>query len=79
MGGLAFLRLVSPDLAGLTAKAEKLEGEFRFVHSRLREHSESVAFFNGAQTERVIIERHFQELTEHHEVKKRKEHLFGTD
>eukprot|EP00457_Paulinella_chromatophora_P000498 gb/GEZN01000498.1/.p1 GENE.gb/GEZN01000498.1/~~gb/GEZN01000498.1/.p1 ORF type:complete len:1324 (+),score=253.94 gb/GEZN01000498.1/:41-4012(+) len=77
VGGTAFLRLCRPDLARLTAMKEKLDGQFRFVHSRLQQHAESIAFFNGAKAERFIVEKHFNEKIQHQKSHKRKEHAYG--
>eukprot|EP00808_Paulinella_micropora_P006840 g641.t1 len=77
LGGTLFLRLVRPDLARLTAMKQKLDGQFRFVHARLQQHSESIAFFNGAEAERKIVEKHFTEKIEHQKRQKRKEHAYG--
>eukprot|EP00937_MAST-01D_sp_MAST-1D-sp2_P000603 g603.t1 len=77
LGGAAYLRFVKPNLAQLTATKEKLDGEFEFVHSRLRVHAESVAFFNGGGTERRIVEQHFDKKIKHQVMQKRKEHVYG--
>lgn len=44
-------RAVTPDFGGLTNVQYRLEGAFRGVHSRLRMHAESVAFFGGGAKE----------------------------
>jgi ABC-type uncharacterized transport system fused permease/ATPase subunit len=75
--GAAYLRLVKPNLAKLTAVKEKLDGEFEHVHARLRVHAESVAFFNGGATERRIIDKHFEKKMAHQKMQKRKEHIYG--
>jgi len=77
VAGTLVLKLVKPNLAELTATKEKLDGEFTFVHSRLKQHAESVAFFNGGQAEKRIIEGHFDRKIEHQRVQKRAEHRYG--
>ena len=41
------LKLVSPAFGKLTAIDQKLEGEYRSVHSQLLYHAEEVAFLQG--------------------------------
>lgn len=77
VGGTFFLKVVRPNLAELTAKREKLDGQFRFVHSRLRTHSEAVAFFNGGAAEHRIIDKHFKAKIAHQRICKRKEHVYA--
>lgn len=42
-----------------------LEGAFRNVHSRLRTHAESIAFFGGGEREAKTIEKYFNDLITH--------------
>lgn len=42
---------VTPDFGTLAAVQYRLEGAFRAVHTRLRTHAESVAFFGGGAAE----------------------------
>jgi ABC-type uncharacterized transport system fused permease/ATPase subunit len=77
VGGTLFLQLVKPNLAQLTATREKLDGQFRFVHSRVQQHAESIAFFNGAAAEQRIVEKHFHAKIKHQKMQKRKEHAYG--
>ncbi|KAL3156583.1 hypothetical protein ABBQ38_000874 [Trebouxia sp. C0009 RCD-2024] len=63
--GFACLKLVTPDF-GLLAKAEyRLEGAFRNIHTRLRTHAESIAFFGGGPREGRTVAAHFDRLTKH--------------
>jgi ABC-type uncharacterized transport system fused permease/ATPase subunit len=52
--GLGFLRAVSPDFGDLANQEQELEGTFRFMHSRLRTHAESIAFFGGGSREKAV-------------------------
>jgi ABC-type uncharacterized transport system fused permease/ATPase subunit len=52
--GLGFLRAVSPDFGHLAGQEQELEGTFRFMHSRLRTHAESIAFFGGGSREKAV-------------------------
>ncbi|KAF8674398.1 hypothetical protein HU200_048229 [Digitaria exilis] len=55
--GLGFLRAVSPDFGDLANQEQELEGTFRFMHSRLRTHAESIAFFGGGSREKAVLLR----------------------
>jgi ABC-type uncharacterized transport system fused permease/ATPase subunit len=76
-GGLVSLHLVRPDLANLTAEKERLDGEFSQVHSRLAAAAESIAFLDGGKAERRLIEEKFEKKLTHHELMKKKEHIYG--
>jgi ATP-binding cassette subfamily D (ALD) protein 3 len=49
----------------LTVQEQKLEGEYRFVNSRLITYSEEVAFYQGNTREKLTIYASFNKLTEH--------------
>ncbi|CAI7826792.1 unnamed protein product [Closterium sp. NIES-53] len=63
--GLGFLRAITPDFSSLTAEQHRLEGAFRFMHSRLRTHAESVAFFGGGDREHAVVADRFDRVMEH--------------
>ncbi|GJP52743.1 hypothetical protein CLOM_g11828 [Closterium sp. NIES-68] len=63
--GLGFLRAITPDFSSLTAEQHRLEGAFRFMHSRLRTHAESVAFFGGGDREHAVVADRFARVMEH--------------
>lgn len=42
-----------------------LEGAFRSVHTRLRTHAESIAFFGGGEREGTTINGYFDRLLQH--------------
>ena len=48
-------RAVTPDFGSLAAVQYRLEGAFRAVHTRLRTHAESVAFFGGGAAEVCLL------------------------
>ncbi|KAJ3698082.1 hypothetical protein LUZ61_001787 [Rhynchospora tenuis] len=75
--GLGFLRTVAPDFGDLASQEQELEGTFRFMHSRLRTHAESVAFFGGGSREKAMIEAKFQNLLDHSKVLMRKKFVYG--
>jgi len=75
--GLGFLRSVTPDFESLTSNEQQLESTFRFMHSRLRTHAESVAFFGGGSREQAMVESKFKDLLQHSEALLKKKWLFG--
>ncbi|KAF6025465.1 ABCD3 [Bugula neritina] len=62
--GLILTRLRQP-VGRLTADEQKLEGEFRYVNSRLITNSEEVAFYNGSRKEQSILLSSFRKLVDH--------------
>jgi ATP-binding cassette subfamily D (ALD) long-chain fatty acid import protein len=62
-GGL--LRLITPPFGKLAAEEGRLEGEFRFCHSRLITNAEEVAFYHGQAMEKTILNRAYEGLTRH--------------
>ncbi|RLM98140.1 hypothetical protein C2845_PM06G09630 [Panicum miliaceum] len=75
--GLGFLRAVSPDFGHLSGQEQELEGTFRFMHSRLRTHAESIAFFGGGSREKSMVEAKFVKLLDHSKILLRKQWLYG--
>ena len=61
-GTATMLRRLSPPFGKLKAVEGKKEGEFRSLHSRLIANAEEVAFYGGANVEKVYLERSFKEL-----------------
>jgi len=47
------------------SKEQQLEGEYRQLHSRLRTHAESVAFYGGENREASYIKQQFKTLVRH--------------
>ncbi|KPI38821.1 ATP-binding cassette sub-family D member 2 [Cyphellophora attinorum] len=56
------LRRLSPPFGKLKAVEGKKEGEFRGLHSRLIANAEEVAFYGGADVEKVYLNKSFKEL-----------------
>lgn len=46
----------------MTITEQKLEGEFRYINSRLISNSEEVAFYNGNHREKLILIASFEKL-----------------
>lgn len=64
-GSAALLRAATPPFGSYAATAQKLEGEFRWAHSRLIENNEEVALYNGQKIEKNSIERSYFSLIKH--------------
>lgn len=61
----ALLNLVQPPFGQLAADGARLEGEYRLHHSRLIAHSEEIAFFGGAQREKLYINHALDNVVAH--------------
>lgn len=59
------LRLITPPFGKMVAEEQKLEGEFRFTHTRLIENAEEIALFRGHVVERSILNRTYLSLVRH--------------
>ena len=66
------LRACTPSFGKMVAEEQKLEGEFRFAHSRLVENAEEIALFSGEKVERATLDRSYMNLIKH------VNHLFKT-
>ncbi|KAI9283730.1 ABC transporter transmembrane region 2-domain-containing protein [Umbelopsis sp. AD052] len=64
MSGI-ILRAFSPPFGKYTAIEQKLEGDFRFTHSRIIAHSEEIAFYGGGQREKEVVESSFRKISRH--------------
>lgn len=59
----AVIRAVSPPFGEYIARTQRLEGDFRRMHSRLITHAEEVAFLDGAERERGILDAKLESTT----------------
>ncbi|CAH2075551.1 unnamed protein product, partial [Iphiclides podalirius] len=60
-----FLTYLRRPTARMTVQEQKLEGEFRYVNSRLITNSEEIAFYQGNHREQLTILASFYKLTRH--------------
>ncbi|KAJ4898699.1 ABC transporter D family member 1 [Raphanus sativus] len=65
LGAGTAIRTFSPSFGKLMSKEQQLEGEYRQLHSRLRTHSESIAFYGGETREESHIQQKFKNLVSH--------------
>ena len=63
--GTLLMRFVIPNFRKLRRQEYDLEGRFRFVHTRLTVHTESVAFFGGDSVELGIANKRLKDLENH--------------
>ncbi|CAG9138418.1 unnamed protein product, partial [Plutella xylostella] len=64
LSGVLLTHLRKPT-ARLTVEEQKLEGEFRYVNSRLITNSEEIAFYQGNHREQLTLLASFYKLTRH--------------
>ncbi|KAL9022205.1 MAG: hypothetical protein Q9185_000605 [Variospora sp. 1 TL-2023] len=57
------LRRLSPPFGKLKAVENRREGDFRLLHSKLITNAEEVAFYGGADIEKVFLDASFKDLT----------------
>ncbi|CAI2180458.1 4410_t:CDS:10 [Funneliformis geosporum] len=59
------LRALTPPFGKMVAEEQRLEGEFRFTHSRLIENAEEIALYSGHDVEKAILDRNYFALIKH--------------
>ncbi|KAL6502583.1 ATP-binding cassette sub- D member 1 [Orobanche hederae] len=65
LGAGATIRNFSPAFGKLMSEEQQLEGEYRQLHSRLRTHAETIAFYGGENREEFHIRKKFRTLVQH--------------
>jgi ATP-binding cassette subfamily D (ALD) long-chain fatty acid import protein len=59
------MRKYTPSFGKMVAEEQKLEGEFRFRHSRLIENAEEIALFDGQLIEKKELDKSYYALIRH--------------
>ncbi|CAO3622499.1 unnamed protein product [Cunninghamella blakesleeana] len=59
------MRKYTPSFGKMVAEEQRLEGEFRFRHSRIIDNSEEIALFEGQQIEKTILDKSYYALIRH--------------
>lgn len=77
LGAGTMIRNFSPAFGKLMSKEQQLEGEYRRLHSRLRTHAESIAFYGGERREESHIQQKFKDLIRHMRVVLHEHWWFG--
>ncbi|KAL6554848.1 ATP-binding cassette sub- D member 1 [Orobanche gracilis] len=65
LGAGATIKKISPAFGKLMSEEQQLEGEYRQLHSRLRTHAETIAFYGGENREEFHIKKKFRTLVQH--------------
>eukprot|EP01114_Cavostelium_apophysatum_P013429 TRINITY_DN3254_c0_g1_i1.p1 TRINITY_DN3254_c0_g1~~TRINITY_DN3254_c0_g1_i1.p1 ORF type:complete len:733 (+),score=209.45 TRINITY_DN3254_c0_g1_i1:91-2289(+) len=58
-------KLIMPSFGRLAARESELEGNYRTAHQRLISNAEEIAFYDGSEKERTIINRLFANIFNH--------------
>ena len=56
------VRMFTPPFGAMVAKKAELEGDYRFLHSRLIANGEEIAFYKGHAVEKTSIEKSYHNL-----------------
>ncbi|KAI8341882.1 ABC transporter transmembrane region 2-domain-containing protein [Chlamydoabsidia padenii] len=59
------MRKYTPSFGKMVAEEQRLEGEFRFRHSRIIENSEEIALFEGQEIEKTVLDKSYYALIRH--------------
>ena len=59
------MRALTPPFGKYVAEEARLEGEFRFQHSRLIDNSEEIALYHGHETEKDTLDKGYFTLIKH--------------
>jgi len=59
------MRALTPPFGKYVAEEARLEGEFRFQHSRLIDYSEEIALYNGHEAEKDAVDKGYFTLIKH--------------
>ena len=59
------MRALTPPFGKYVAEEARLEGEFRFQHSRLIDYSEEIALYNGQEAEKDTLDKGYFTLIKH--------------
>ena len=75
------MRALTPPFGKFVADEARLEGEFRFEHSRLIDYSEEIALYNGHEAEKDTLDKGYFTLIKHVNCKQGTSRLLmdGTD
>jgi len=65
VAGFMAMRYLIPNFRQLQKNEYALEGRFRFIHNRIIEHTESIAFFGGDEVEHEVADGRWNKVAEH--------------
>ena len=72
------MRALTPPFGKYVADEARLEGEFRFEHSRLIDYSEEIALYNGHEAEKDTLDKGYFTLIKHVNCKSLSSSLLAT-
>jgi ATP-binding cassette subfamily D (ALD) long-chain fatty acid import protein len=75
--GSFVLRALAPQFGKMVAQEAGLEGDFRFLHTRVIENAEEIALYHGEGIERAQLDASFGVLKSHVEVGMRAKAWYG--
>jgi ABC-type uncharacterized transport system fused permease/ATPase subunit len=75
--GVTFVRAFMPNYKQIAEQTNALEGKLKFVHSRICQHAESIAFFGGDAFEKNVADKRAEDLWAVRKTKINKDILFG--
>lgn len=61
----SIMRALTPPFGKYVAEEARLEGDFRFQHSRLIDYAEEVALFSGHESEKISVDKSYFTLIKH--------------
>lgn len=76
-GTAGLLRYMTPPFGMYTSISAQLSGQLRHAHSRLADFAEEVAFMDGEETEKLLVDREFAGVMMHEEKVNRRRWWFG--
>ena len=76
--GVAFVRAFMPDYKQIAEQTNALEAKLKFVHSRIVQHAESIAFFGGDSFEKAVADKRADDLWKVRKTKIDKDIIFGS-
>lgn len=71
------LSLVTPNFTRMSQEIQNREGKFRYIHARTVINAESIAFYQGDERERQVVESYFEDLTTYSSRVINKNFIFG--
>lgn len=77
MVAFGVLGLVTPNFTRMSQEIQNKEGKFRYIHSRTVINAESIAFYQGDERERQVVESYFEDLTSYSSRVINKNFIFG--
>jgi ATP-binding cassette subfamily D (ALD) long-chain fatty acid import protein len=61
----ALIRVLTPPFGRMVAEEQRLEGDFRYIHSRLIENAEEIALYSGSSLEKINLDKSYDSLSVH--------------